>query len=87
MGIENIIKVIEEASPSEGYTDEEIKNNFWNSPPPRKGYGRYLLQGKNRVASSVILPTKFTSLAETGSMSELKGVGPKKMAIAFPGGQ
>ncbi|OQB44748.1 MAG: hypothetical protein BWY02_02717 [bacterium ADurb.Bin157] len=49
--MENIIKVIEEASPSDGYTDEEIKNNFWNSPPPRKGYGRYLLQGKNISAA------------------------------------
>ena len=41
----------------------------------------------NSVASPLILPTIFTSLAGTGSAPLLKGVGPKKMARACPGGQ
>jgi hypothetical protein len=39
------------------------------------------------VASLKILPTRFTALAGTGSLPLLIGVGPKKMARAFPGGQ
>ena len=53
---ENTVKMIEEVKPSEGYTEEGIKNNYWNSPPPRKGYGRYRLTGKN------IAPGDFAEL-------------------------
>jgi len=35
----------------------------------------------------MILPTRFTLLAGTGSEPLLSGVGPKNMARAFPGGQ
>jgi len=38
-------------------------------------------------ASEVIRPTRFTSLAGTGSGPVLMGVRPKKMARALPGGQ
>jgi len=44
---EKIVKVIEEVSPETGYTEKEIKNNLWNSPPTRKGLGRYRLNGKS----------------------------------------
>ena len=40
------------------------------------------------AAGSVLMrPTRFTSLAGTGSSPRLKGVGPKKRARAEPGGQ
>ena len=42
---------------------------------------------RRSVASPVILPIRQTALAGTGSTPLLMGVGPKKMAIAFPGGQ
>jgi hypothetical protein len=35
----------------------------------------------------MILPTRFTALAGTGSIPVLRGVGPKKIASAVPGGQ
>lgn len=44
--MEKKIQLIEEINPTEGYTEEEIKNTIWNSPPARKGYGRYLLNGR-----------------------------------------
>lgn len=40
------VVVTEEQSPEEGFTDAEIKVGIWNSPPPEKGQGRYLVHGK-----------------------------------------
>jgi superfamily I DNA and/or RNA helicase len=36
--------MIEEVSPLDGYTKEEIEKNIWNSPPAIKGEGRYLIR-------------------------------------------
>lgn len=44
--MKNIVRVIEEVSPEEGYTHEEIERGIWNSPPAKKGQGRYLIMEK-----------------------------------------
>lgn len=54
------ITVIEEVKATEGYTEEEIKNNIWNSPPPKKGEGRYLIVGKS------INPSDFSQIKSKG---------------------
>lgn len=50
------VSVIEEIAPSEGLTEAEIKAGIWNSPPPTKGQGRYLISGKT------IDPATFAAL-------------------------
>lgn len=41
-----VVKLLEEVSPEQGYTKEEIEAGIWNSPPAVKGQGRYRIVGQ-----------------------------------------
>lgn len=43
MDVKGVVILDQEVAPEEGYTQEEIQNTLWNSPPTKKGQGRYII--------------------------------------------
>jgi ribosomal protein S27AE len=73
--------MIEEVSPESGYTKEEIEKNIWNSPPPVKGEGRYLIRG-NKISQQDFSQMKEKNLVSYWSYEFLDDV---DMFYARPG--